>query len=505
MKRILIIGNSPLPEENTKSRPAAGLRTWQFLKPLTREGGTVSVGADRAFSAVKRQGFIVKFISVAMPECYDEEVLYKETALSEKYAEILISKNDPHILKTLQKICDEFSPDAVIGVNTYPSFLASSLRFSAPFWADLNGWAMAEAQAQAYKMDSDDYLDHYYNMERSIVSRADKISVVSKPQEHALYGELAAFGRMNKDSFGYKFVEHIPNGTEWFEGERGLSDEIPSGLAETLGHVPKDAFMMLWMGGYNTWVDEITLFKGVSEAMKKNDKLYFVSTGGEISGLDNKTFAKFKELIEKSEFHSRFVFLGWVDTADIPYIYRRAHLGLNVDRKCAETIFGARNRLNEMMKFGLPIVTTLGSEISRECTNYGAGVGVKSGDYEGLASAISTIYREWYNGGRDSARLREYGARGREYTEKFCNYLTVCEPVFKWLENPRPAPDRGSAGGQRFGGETGIIFKVLGSSGSVFGLFKKFLRTSRGGVRYLKQNGLKKFSKKAWQKFLGKF
>lgn len=456
----------------------------------------VSVGADRAFSAVKRQGFLIKFVSVAMPECYDEEVLYKETALSEKYSEILISKDDPKILKTLQKVCDEFSPDVVIGVNTYPSFLASSLRFSAPFWADLNGWVMAEAQAQAYKMDSNDFLDHYYNMERSVVSRADKISVVSKPQEHALYGELAAFGRMSKDSFGYKFVEHIPNGTEWFEGERGLSDEIPFGLAETLGRVPKDAFIMLWIGGYNTWVDEITLFKGVHEAMKKCEKLYFVSTGGEISGLDNKTFAKFKELIERSEFKNRFVFLGWVNTADIPYIYRRANLGLNVDRKCAETIFGARNRLNEMMKFGLPIVTTLGSEISRECTEYGAGVGVKSGDYEGLASAISTIYREWYNGGRDSARLREYGLRGREYTEKFCGYEVVCEPILKWLENPRPAPDRGSCVGGNFGEK---------SIGSVFGLFKKFFRIFRGGIRYLKQNGLKKFSKKAWQKFLGKF
>jgi len=273
---------------------------------------------------------------------------------------------------------------------------------------------------------------------------------------------------------------------------------------------------MLWMGGYNTWVDEITLFKGVTEAMKKCEKLYFVSTGGEISGLDNKTFAKFKELIEKSEFRNRFVFLGWVNTADIPYVYKRANLGLNTDRKCAETIFGARNRLNEMMKFGLPIVTTLGSEISRECTAYGAGVGVKSGDYEGLASAISTIYREWYNGGRDSARLREYGARGREYTGKFCGYNVVCEPILKWLENPRPAPDRGSVGesfgnglfgriGGGFGGERGIIARFLGTTGGVFGLFKKFLRTSRSGVRYLKQNGLKKFSKKAWQKFLGKF
>ena len=35
-KKILIIGNSPLPTENAESRPAAGLRTFQFLEVIDK-------------------------------------------------------------------------------------------------------------------------------------------------------------------------------------------------------------------------------------------------------------------------------------------------------------------------------------------------------------------------------------------------------------------------------------------------------------------------------------
>ena len=88
--------------------------------------------------------------------------------------------------------------------------------------------------------------------------------------------------------------------------------------------------------------DEVTLFKGVEAAMARAKKLYFVSTGGGVKGLDNKTFAKFKRMVDGSKYSKRFVFLGWVETADIPYIYSRADVGLNVDRECTETYTGAR-------------------------------------------------------------------------------------------------------------------------------------------------------------------
>ena len=260
MKRILIIGSCPLPDENTKTRPAAGLRTYQFLKPL-----------------LKNNGFNIRLVTVAMPECYGADFSKKEEIMAENFARFSISKNDPELIPYIQKIHDDFSPEVIISVNTYPSYIASLIKSKAPLWADLNGWIMAEAQAQAYKLDSNDYLPHYYEMEKRVIKRADKFSTVSEAQKFALLGELAFMGRLNNESFNYQFAHHIPNGIEWFEDELKVLEggEVAGGdMSVGMSAVPRGSFILLWVGGYNTWADEWNLFKGVEEAMKVCDKLY---------------------------------------------------------------------------------------------------------------------------------------------------------------------------------------------------------------------------------------
>ncbi len=466
MKRILIIGSCPLPDENTKTRPAAGLRTYQFLKPL-----------------LKNNGFNIRLVTVAMPECYGADFSKKEEIMAENFARFSISKNDPELIPYIQKIHDDFSPEVIISVNTYPSYIASLIKSKAPLWADLNGWIMAEAQAQAYKLDSNDYLPHYYEMEKRVIKRADKFSTVSEAQKFALLGELAFMGRLNNESFNYQFAHHIPNGIEWFEDELKVLEggEVAGGdMSVGMSAVPRGSFILLWVGGYNTWADEWNLFKGVEEAMKVCDKLYFVSTGGEIEGLDNKTFAKFKKLIDESPFKDRFIFLGWVDTEAIPLIYKRASCGINVDKPCIETFTGARNRINEMMKYGLPVITTLGSEISYEVAQHEAGIAVKSGDYELVADAICALYQEWRGGFEHvSMKFKEFGRRGSEYIKESCNYDKTTSSLIMWLENPRPAPDRD-------------VHLKLDKMVSLRGVWK-----------YLKENGFKKSFKKFLQKVRG--
>lgn len=509
MKRVAIIGNVPLPTQNTKSRPAAGLRTYQFLKPLLKDGAEAVFGEvdDKVSSedfSEKSGDYTVLFIGIAMPECYGEEGLdlsneenAQVQAVSDKFSKLIVSKDNPKLFSLTQASLDDFHPDAVIGVNTYPSYVVSGLKFSAPFWADLNGWIMAEAQAQAYKTDSNDYIGHYFDMEQSILLRADKFSTVSEAQKLALLGELACFGRFGKESFGYDFAKHIPNATEWFsdEQERAFNGEkrknvesiiFSAGIQEKIEKIPASAVKLLFMGGYNTWVDEITLFLGLEDAMRECKDLYFISTGGVIEGLDNKTFAKFREMIDKSEFRDRFVFLGWVSTNDIPYIYRYADCGLNVDRKCVETLTGARNRINEMMKFGLPIITTLGSEISYEVLECGAGICVGSGNHRELTEAIVRMYKEKKGG---EVKFAAYGAKGMKYISEKCNYSVVMRPLFRWLENPRQAPDKGNLKTGR-GGIFGCVWLIFG----------RFWGPLRAGLRYLKMNGFKKFFKKVWQR-----
>ena len=443
MKRILLIGNSPLPEENTAVRPAAALRTWQFLKALER--------------------FQIRLVTIDMPECRGKAAGSQGSGV---YEHFIISKDDTDLSQKLQQLHDEFHPDVIISVNTYPSYLAAGIKSLAPLWADLNGWIMAEAQAQAFKMDSNDYLNHYFEMEKRVIEAADKLSAVSKAEAAALLGELGAFGRLNKESFGYKFVEHVPNGTEWFVSER-----MEPSVSE------KNDFVLLWMGGYNTWVDEFTLYKGLSEAMQQCPRLRFVSTGGEIAGLDGQTFAKFKKMIDESEYKERFVFLGWVETSAIPQIYANAQAGINVDRRCAETLTGARNRINEMMKFGLPVITTRGSEIADEVERVGAGLVVKSGDHEALAAAITKIYHEWNGGdGNEKAEFKTYSKKAVEYIETECNYKVTLKPLLEWLENPRPAPDRGV---ERTAARLRMFWRYLRQNGFKKS-FQKFLQKVKG-------------------------
>ena len=123
------------------------------------------------------------------------------------------------------------------------------------------------------------------------------------------------------------------------------------------------------------------------------------------------------------------------------------------------------------MKFGLPVITTLGSEISYEVLTHKCGVGVQSARPVQLGNALTNLYR-----GRNSQEFLEYAKNGKSYIKDHCNYKETLKPLLKWLENPRPAPDRN-------------IVINFGSTG----LFK-------AAVLYIKENGLKKFAKKLVQK-----
>jgi len=226
-------------------------------------------------------------------------------------------------------------------------------------------------------------------------------------------------------------------------------------------------FRLLWVGGYNTWVDEETLFAAVEGAMAKNADIYYISTGGEIEGLDDSTYARFRAKVAKSEFKERFIFLGWIETAQIPSLYLSVDAGINVDLLCVETETGARNRINEMMKFGLPVITTLGSEIASEVGRAGAGLTVTSGDISGLTAAILEM----------AVDQKDYGQKGARYIEEKCNYRVLTQPLVEWLGSAAPAPDR----------DVKVDFGARGK-----------LKTAK---RYLKQSGWKKFLKKLYQKF----
>ncbi|MFH0794521.1 MAG: glycosyltransferase, partial [bacterium] len=293
------------------------------------------------------------------------------------------------------------------------------------------GWALAEGQINAAREKNDDRLLHFWRQERSIVLRADKFSTVSDPQEKALIGELALLGRLNRYTAAYTFAHAVPNAVNPYFLNPPAA---PAGESLRGRIVPAEAFVVLWSGGFNSWTDVAALHEGLCSAMSENPSLHFVSTGGEIFGYDDKTYADFQSRVAAGPHRDRFHLLGWVAMELLPLYYRQADLGLSMDGVNYETIFGARNRINNMMALGLAVATSRGTEISRVLEKEKLGLTFEPANAVALAQALAGAF-----GARGT--LKSLGERGRQFVLEHWSPHRTTKPLQAWAERPSLAPD----------------------------------------------------------------
>lgn len=409
--RVMVVGASPLPHEKSRIIYGINQRTWQIVKALLDDDHVVCLA-----------GFRVKGCHYA--EDLKDLVTKKQLGNLTYYS---IDEQVFHGVTILREIWSEFKPDCLVGVNSYPAYIASRIGVETPYWADLNGDVMAEAQAKAFVYDDDRFLRHFWQFERAALERADIFSTVSTPQKYAVIGELSILGRLNKATFGYDFVHVIENGivSEPFKHTKRVLRGV---------HVGEKDFVVLWAGGYNTWTDVDTLAAGLEGAMRHDKRIKFVSIGGEIAGHDEKTFKRFSSLVARSKFRERFFLLGWQPTEQVPNYYLESDVGINVDKFNYETILGARTRILDFARAGLPTVTSLGTEISEAIHANKLGFTYRMGDPEDLAKAILRAAR--------SRSLRLMGRKCREYALKSFTYEKTTQPLREWVRDPKPSPDR---------------------------------------------------------------
>ena len=197
-KKILIIGSGPLPNDKEGIREAAGLRTHQFFQPIKEKGHDITLFCIHNNSKIPAD----KNISTDRQEI---EVMRGH-------------RHDKNLKRQLRQIISQFSPDVIVGVNTFPAFIASEVcPEETPFWADLNGWIMAEAQARGFTEGTNIHFANAWRQELSILSSADKISTVSRAQKFATIGEMAGAGLLQIDNFHEEKVFAFPNCTEFFD------------------------------------------------------------------------------------------------------------------------------------------------------------------------------------------------------------------------------------------------------------------------------------------------
>lgn len=411
-KRVVIVGNSPLPVENTERTFAPGIRTWHFA------------------TAAKDAGFEVLIIGNRIPKSYPDD---SDSFLELSFDDIAYCSADPILFEDktwLSKKISQFKPTCVVSVNTHPSSIVADLDLDIPFWADLNGSAMAEAQAKAFVYDDDSFVSHFFDMESKVLPKADVFSVVSESQGFTLIGELSMFGRLSKKTMGYRFVRVVPNSVSDGEFEH-TKNVIRNNL------VSKDAFVILYSGGYNTWTDVETMFYGLEKAMEKNSSIEFVSTGGQIDGHDEYTYKHFQNLINDSKFKSRFHLCGWVPHEDLPNYYLESDLGINSDRYCYESLLGARTRTQDWLKACLPFISTKLSEVTSYLIENDLAYSFEHGDSDSLASEILSIAEH-----KDDLLAKKHAIKEIVQTEFLIKH-TLSE--FKnWLKKPTFAPDHNS-------------------------------------------------------------
>lgn len=406
MSRVLLMGHAPLPWEDLSKSYGPGTRTWQFARPLVADGHEVTVLASR--------------IPFVYPDDLDEPEVSEENGCTIHR----LTQKEFEVGGYTDLLMEELDPDCVVGATAYPSYVAATYAGDRPLWADVFGSLLAEAQAKAYIYWDNNFLDHFRTMNCQIITLADRFSAVSKPQSYELVGQLGFAGRLGAETLGYDFACSIPCGV----AEREFP---PPAYPDGLG--PSD-FIVLWSGGYNTWTDVDTLFKGLELAMRGRDNIHFLSTGAEIAGHDEKTYKEFQEMVAASQFRERFHLKGWVKRSEALSYYGAASVGVNIDAVHYEVTFGSRNRILEWALAGVPSVSTDLCELTAEMSAAGLLFDIPVADPGALSRRLLDLER-------DPATLEAVAAKLKGHVLSNYSFEKTTGPLRQWVADPTHAPD----------------------------------------------------------------
>ncbi len=406
MPHFLVFGIGPIPLEGARLFHAGGNRAWHLTDALRHANHQVTLLCMRVTSHDNPDREIHRLEQPGLTYVSVDEVTH-------------FAKDE-----FLRDFVEQTNPDALVGACAYPAARAATAAGDRPFWVDLHGYNMGEAQAKAFREDEDGYRFHYFDRYRPALERGDRFSVTSEPHRHALIGELGVLGRLNRYTFEEDLIHTIPIGWSTVP-VRGK----PQRAAD-------DPFVVFWSGGFNTWCDVETMATALQTAMQRDQRIRFLSTGGAIDGHDEKTYPEFLKRVESSPQRDRFDIRGWIPTEELPRIQETVDLGINVDRFCYETLIGARNRITEMMARGIPVLSTLGSEISHVLNDNACGLTAPIGKPEQLAEQIL-----W--AADHPEELQEITKKARRYFEGHYTYSTTAQPLIEWAEKPTRSGDGG--------------------------------------------------------------
>ncbi len=418
MTKILLIGYNP-PQIVPKAKiEAAHYRTWQFLQPLLDDEHAVALCAGTRDETAGAGD---------VPAAWRAHLDYHPIAFGAG-----------EWVKQLQAVHDALAPQCVVAVNFSHCLYATKLKTSAPIWMDIYGDLLTITQAAAFRAQSDRGIETQISFMREVLRKGDIFSGCGRAQCHMLVGELAMAGRLNSRTFGYEFTRAILPGSP--PNERAALTPAGGGARQLLAQqgIADTDFVVLWCGGYNTWTDVETLFHGLEAAMASNPHIHYVSVGASTYAAPDNVYDRFVAMAAASPYAGRYHMLGWRPWSEMAAYYRESNVGINIDALHYETIFGTRTRLVEMIASGLPVVTSLGAELSYQLRDAGVALAFAVGDWQMLGQHLAQL-------AADATLTCEMAVGAYRFAQHDLSFAATTAPLRAWVQNPAPAPDKQAA------------------------------------------------------------
>ncbi len=417
-RRVFLIGTAPLPGENPREMGFPNLRTAQVLTSLLREGHQVCL------AAVVSQG------GGASGKPPEDEVEVQVGDRLRTYRRRTVFMDEPGKFLALRDYRRDWAPHVTVTAGPFlPMAAGARAAGDEPLWVDVPGDPMAEAQARSFRAGSDEPVHRYRQMLSFALARGDQFSVISPSQRGLLIGALGLSGRLTGASVGHELVQVMPACVEGLLEEEGDPSPLPS--------IPDGAFVLLFCGGYNTWLDADTLLRGVLEAMDRDGTLHFLSTGGPLQGHEESTWQVVRDGAERSRHRSRFHFVGWVPASRLASFYRSSHLGLCVDIPCYEAEFGTRTRILDALQRGLPVLSTVSCDLTRELLSVSEFHAVPESQPQALAERVLELAAAFR---KDRRIPSSAGQRPWEEVSPRYSLAETTAPLLRWVQNPERAP-----------------------------------------------------------------
>lgn len=422
--KIVIFGSGPMPCEPQFAVTAPGARTWQVVQTAAealRQTGDADPITVFGLEPADRRGPVTVEIPPVDPGDPPFPCMYYPLGY-EKYIQLAQPADD--MLDAVHRA------ECVIGcASLQPCSTASAFarHTDIPFWADLFGDCFAELQTRAEQCadhaTNNTTFHHAWKLLLPVLLGADMFSALSERQRYAVMGQLGIAGRLNRFTGTHDLIHTVPFGL--FPADFPPQSPLASTRELTIA----------WSGSFNTWMDSATLVQGLEIAFRAVPDLHLLVQGGRVQGYSEKAYDDFVEGTRKAGLEERLTLLDWQPLARTRELYSQCNAGLSIDRYSYEALLGSRTRVVNFLASGMPVISTVVTELTEELAAQGYVIPFELNNPESLAQAISTV-------AASKRSMQALGAAGRKYVANRFDGRKTGSALIEWLKAPALAPDK---------------------------------------------------------------